>query len=43
MRMEEWIEDMTKVVAAFRNYENAPKNGTSLLWLPENPNLYYPN
>jgi hypothetical protein len=43
MRMEGRTEDMTKVVTAFRNYENAPKNGISLLYLHENPNVFYPN
>ena len=43
MRMEGRTEDMTKVVAAFRNDEKAPKNGISPLWLLKNPNLLKPN
>jgi len=43
MRMEGRTEDMTKVVVAFRNDENAPENGISLLWLLKNRNLFKSN
>ena len=43
MQMEGRTEDMKKVVAAFRKYTDAPKNGVSLLRLLNNPNMFKRN